>query len=91
VATRPRVRRPRLYNVILHNDDYTTMEFVVEVLQLFFAKTGSEARHLMLTVHFKGQAVAGTYSRDIAESKVAQVTDYARSHGAPLKTTAEPA
>jgi ATP-dependent Clp protease adaptor protein ClpS len=91
LATRQKMKRPPLYNVLLHNDDYTTQELVVEVLRNFFHKTETEARHVMLTVHNKGQGVAGTYNRDIAESKVAQVTDYARTHGAPLKLTAEPA
>ncbi len=85
-----KLKRPHLYNVLVHNDDYTTQELVVEVLRNFFHKTETEARHIMLTVHHKGQGVAGTYNRDIAESKVAQVTDYARTHGAPLKLTAEP-
>ncbi|MFZ4577311.1 MAG: ATP-dependent Clp protease adaptor ClpS [Myxococcota bacterium] len=91
LATRQAVKRPVLYNVLLHNDDYTTQELVVDVLTQFFHKTETEARHVMLTVHHKGQGVAGTYSKDVAESKVAQVTDYARTHGAPLKLTAEPA
>jgi ATP-dependent Clp protease adaptor protein ClpS len=91
LATRPRVKRPSLYNVVLHNDDYTTQELVVEVLRLFFHKTDTEAMQIMLTVHHKGSGVAGTYTRDIAESKVAQVTDFARGHGAPLKLTTEPA
>jgi ATP-dependent Clp protease adaptor protein ClpS len=91
LATRQKVKRPPLYNVLLHNDDYTTQELVVDVLRAFFHKTDTEARHIMLTVHTKGQGVAGTYARDIAESKVAQVTDYARTNGAPLKLTAEPA
>lgn len=91
LATRAQVKHPRLYHVLLHNDDYTTQELVVEVLKIFFHKTETEARHIMLTVHHKGQGVAGTYSRDVAESKVAQVTDFAREHGAPLKLTTEPA
>ena len=91
LATRTRLKRPRLYHVVLHNDDYTTQELVVEVLKVFFHKTETEARQIMLTVHHKGQGVAGTYSRDVAESKVSQVTDFARAHGAPLKLTTEPA
>lgn len=91
LATRQKLQRPTPYNVLLHNDDYTTQELVVEVLRAFFHKTDTEARQVMLTVHHKGQGVAGTYARDIAESKVAQVTDYARTNGAPLKLTAEPA
>ena len=64
---------------------------VVEVLQMFFHKTETEARQIMLTVHHKGQGVAGPYSRDVADSKVSQGTDFAREHGAPLKLTTEPA
>lgn len=91
LATRPKVKRPTLYNVILHNDDYTTQELVVEVLVAIFHHTETQARQIMLTVHMKGRGIAGTYSKDVAESKVAQTTDYARTHGAPLKLTTEPA
>ena len=91
LATRPRVKRPTLYNVLLHNDDYTTQELVVEVLLTYFNKTEAEAMTIMLTVHHKGTGVAGTYSKDVAESKVGQVTDFARANGAPLKLTVEPA
>lgn len=87
---RPRVEKPRKYKVIFHNDDYTTMEFVVLVLMRFFNKSETEAMHLMLMVHHKGNAVAGVYSRDIAETKVAQVTDFAQENGMPLKVTTEP-
>ena len=86
-----KVEKPRRFKVVFHNDDYTTMEFVVLALMRFFHKTETEARQIMLTVHHKGQGVAGTYSRDVAESKVSQVTDFAREHGAPLKLTTEPA
>lgn len=86
----PKSERPRKYKVLFHNDDYTTMEFVVEVLRRFFHKNDSEALHIMLTVHTKGNAVAGVYSRDVAETKVAQVTDHAKQHGMPLLVTAEP-
>ena len=89
LATRQRTKKPPLYNVVLHNDDYTTQELVVEVLRAYFHKTEAEAQTIMLTVHHKGNGVAGTYSRDIAESKVEQVTDFARSQGAPLKLTCE--
>lgn len=91
LATRTRAKRPTLYNVMLHNDDYTSQELVVEILKAFFHKNDTEARHIMLTVHHKGQGIAGTYSRDVAESKVAQVTDFARAQGAPLKLSVEPA
>lgn len=91
LAPRQKAKRPTLYNVVLHNDDYTTQELVVDVLRLFFHKTDADAQTIMLNVHSKGRGVAGTYTKDLAESKVAQVTDYARTHGAPLKLTAEPA
>ena len=91
LASRQRTKRPPLYNVVLHNDDYTTQELVVEILKAFFHKTEAEAQTVMLTVHHKGNGVAGTYTRDTAESKVVQVTDFARAQGAPLKLTTEPA
>lgn len=81
---------PRRYKVIFHNDDYTTMEFVVEVLKRFFHKTDTEAMHIMLTVHKSGAAVAGVYTRDVAETKSTQVMDYARENGMPLLLTTEP-
>ena len=81
---------PRRYKVIFHNDDYTTMEFVIEVLKRFFHKTDTEATHIMLTVHKTGAAVAGVYTRDVAETKSTQVMDYARENGMPLLITTEP-
>ena len=81
---------PRRYKVIFHNDDYTTQEFVVFVLEQFFHKGESEARHIMLTVHVKGSAVAGVYTRDVAETKSQEVMDLAREHGMPLLLTTEP-
>jgi len=81
---------PRRYKVIFHNDDYTTMEFVVEVLKRFFHKTDTEAAHIMLTVHKSGAAVAGVYTRDVAETKKAEVMDCARENGMPLLLTTEP-
>jgi ATP-dependent Clp protease adaptor protein ClpS len=90
VIDRPKAQTPRLYKVVFHNDDYTTMEFVILVLRTFFHKSDTEATFIMLTVHKKGSGVAGTYTRDIAETKVAEVTRYARDHGMPLMVTAEP-
>jgi ATP-dependent Clp protease adaptor protein ClpS len=85
----PKVKRPGKYLVILHNDDYTTMDFVVEILQRFFQKSETEASDLMLQVHQKGQAVCGIYPYEIAETKVIQVKEYSRSRGFPLKCTVE--
>lgn len=82
-----RLHEPRKYNVILHNDDFTTMEFVVKILVTIFRKSEQEANILMLMVHKEGQAVAGTYSLDIAQSKVQQATNQARMEGFPLRLT----
>lgn len=87
---RPVSSVPRRYKVIFHNDDYTTQEFVILVLMRFFHKGEAEARHIMLTVHFKGAAVAGVYTRDVAETKAQQVMDLARENGMPLLLTTEP-
>lgn len=85
-----KVEKVRRYKVILHNDDYTTMEFVVLVLTKFFHKSETEATHIMLSIHHRGHGVAGLYTKDVAETKVAQVHDYAREHQMPLRLSAEP-
>ena len=85
-----KVEKARRFKVLLHNDDYTTMEFVVLVLMKFFHKTETEATHIMLSVHHKGHGVAGVYTKDVAETKVDEVTDYAKEHGMPLRLTVEP-
>ncbi len=90
VVERAKTKRPRRYAVLFHNDDYTTMEFVVHVLIKFFRKSETEATHIMLSVHHRGYGVAGIYPRDVAETKVSQVSEYARAHGHPLKLSAEP-
>jgi ATP-dependent Clp protease adaptor protein ClpS len=74
----------------MHNDDYTTMEFVVHVLQKYFTKTPSEAQAIMLEVHTRGFGICGIFTFEVAESKVAKVTKYAREHGHPLKCSTEP-
>jgi ATP-dependent Clp protease adaptor protein ClpS len=89
VERRPRARRPRRYKVLLHNDDYTTMEFVVRVLVEHFHKSPPEATHVMLQVHYKGLGVAGVYPKEVAETKVAEVTAEARAEGMPLVLTIE--
>ena len=81
---RPKVERPRLYEVLIHNDDYTTQEFVVYVLMRFFAHDESTAHQIMLHVHNKGVGVAGVYTYDIAETKANQVVQFARQHEMPL-------
>jgi ATP-dependent Clp protease adaptor protein ClpS len=93
LATRERTttQRPRLFSVVLHNDDYTSMEFVVHVLKTYFHRTDIDANQIMLEVHHKGSGVAGTYPYDVAESKVARVTSEARYNGMPLMLTVEPA
>ena len=82
---RAKTKPPRMYKVILFNDDYTTMDFVIEVLQRFFAMNRERALQIMLEVHNKGSAVCGIYSHDVAESKVAQVAELAKQHGHPLR------
>lgn len=89
-AVAVKTRRPARFRVVIHNDDYTTMDFVIEVLKRFFKKEQSEAVELMLTVHEAGAAPAGVYSRDIAETLVAEVRAYAVEQRQPLQLTMEP-
>lgn len=90
ILQKPKIESPRLYRVLLHNDDYTTMDFVIEVLMSFFRKEYAEATLLMLQVHHQGRAIAGLYTHEVAETKVDVVTDYARRSGHPLLVTMEP-
>jgi ATP-dependent Clp protease adaptor protein ClpS len=87
--TRPKTQKPALYKVLLLNDDFTPMEFVVHVLELFFNKSGEDAYTIMLHVHQKGVGVCGVYTFEVAETKVTQVMDYAKQNGHPLQCTLE--
>jgi ATP-dependent Clp protease adaptor protein ClpS len=84
------LKRPRLYKVLLHNDDYTTREFVVHVLQAVFHKPEPEAVRIMLHVHHSGIGVAGLYTREVAETKIRTVEQLAREHEFPLRLSMEP-
>lgn len=83
-TSKPALKRPSLYKVVMMNDDFTPMDFVVEVLMSFFALTEEKATQVMLTVHTEGKAVCGVYTRDIAETKAAQVNQYAAECQHPL-------
>ncbi len=85
-----KTKKPRMFRVLLHNDDYTTMEFVVWVLERVFHKSDTEANALMLSIHHKGYGVAGVFTKDIAETKVAQTLALANENGMPLLCTLEP-
>lgn len=88
-ATRPKTARPSMYRVLLLNDDYTPMEFVVHILERFFHKNRDEATQIMLQVHQKGIGVCGVFTYEVAETKVTQVVDFARRHQHPLQCTME--
>jgi ATP-dependent Clp protease adaptor protein ClpS len=89
--TRDEIKEPDMYNVVLHNDDYTTKEFVVEILRLVFHKPVMEATKIMLDVHKRGRGIVGVYTWDIAQTKASQVHHLARSREFPLKCTVEQA
>lgn len=89
VKTKPKTQRPPLYKVLLLNDDFTPMEFVVHILERLFGMTHAQAIEIMLTVHRKGVAVVGVFSHEIAETKVAQVMELARRQQHPLQCTME--
>ncbi len=81
---KPRLKRPPMYRVVLLNDDYTPMDFVVEILMLFFQMDQEKATQVMLSVHTQGKGVCGVYTRDVAETKAAMVNQYARDNKHPL-------
>ena len=87
--TQKRTKKPPLYKVLLHNDDFTTMEFVVYILESIFNKAEQDAVRIMLAVHHQGHGVAGVYTYEIAESKVSKVSQLARAHDYPLLCTLE--
>jgi len=89
VKTRPKTRKPPMYKVLMLNDDYTPMEFVVHVLERFFQKSREEATRIMLHVHRRGVGVCGVYTYEVAETKVTQVMDLARQNQHPLQCTIE--
>ena len=93
VLEKPEIKtaKPRLFNVILHNDDYTTMEFVVQVLEAIFLKPMPDAFRIMMQVHLQGRGVCGAYEYEIAETKVDEVHELAREKGFPLRATVEEA
>ena len=88
-VTEKKLAKPRLYKVLLHNDDYTTMEFVVALLIHVFHHTEGDAQGIMLHIHTHGLGVAGVYTYEVAETKVTQVIDFARRHQHPLQCTME--
>lgn len=90
-AVKQKIAPPPMYKVLLNNDDYTPMDFVVDVLVRFFNLDGEAAQQIMLTVHYEGRAVCGIYTAEIAETKVMQVSSYAKQHQHPLMCTMEQA
>ena len=91
IQSKPKTKKPSMYKVIMLNDDYTPMEFVVHVLERFFSKNRDEATNIMLHVHQRGVGVCGTFTYEVAETKVTQVMDFARQHQHPLQCTVEKA
>ena len=89
--TRPKVAQPSLYQAVLLNDDYTPMEFVIDILARFFNHNEEQATQIMLAVHTQGKGVCGTYTKDVAETKAMQVNQYARQHKHPLLCEVESA
>ena len=89
VKAKPKTKKPDMYKVLMLNDDYTPMEFVVHVLERFFSKNRDEATKIMLHVHQRGVGVCGVFTYEVAETKVTQVMDFARRHQHPLQCTLE--
>jgi len=89
VRTKPKTKKPSMYKVLMLNDDYTPMEFVVHVLESFFRKSREEATQIMLHVHRRGIGVCGVYTYEVAETKVTEVVEFARRHEHPLQLTLE--
>ena len=89
VKTKTKTKKPSMYKVLMLNDDYTPMEFVVHVLERFFGKSREEATNIMLHVHRRGVGVCGVFTYEVAETKVAQVMDFARRHQHPLQCILE--
>lgn len=90
VAEKTKIEEPKMYKVVLHNDDYTSMEFVIHVLMKFFGKSYDDAHAVMLRVHNDGVGICGIYTFEVAESKSAKVNRYSRGKGHPLKSSIEP-
>ena len=88
-TTRPEVAKPPMYQVVLLNDDYTPMDFVIEVLQVFFNMNRELATQVMLHVHTRGKGICGVFTHELAETKVAQVNEFSRHHQHPLMCTME--
>jgi ATP-dependent Clp protease adaptor protein ClpS len=89
VKSEPKTKKPSMYKVLMLNDDYTPMEFVIHVLEQIFSKTRDEATRIMLHVHRRGVGICGVYTYEVAETKVTQVIDFARRHQHPLQCTLE--
>ena len=89
VKAKPKTKKPSMYKVLMLNDDYTPMEFVVHILERFFSKSRQEATRIMLHVHRRGVGICGVFTYEVAETKVTQVMDFARKHQHPLQCTLE--
>ena len=89
VKTKPKTKAPSMYKVLMLNDDYTPMEFVIHILERFFNKSPQDAMRIMLHVHQRGVGICGVYTYEVAETKVTQVVDFARKHQHPLQCTLE--